>query len=198
GHPSQLGHVARRDLRERAVGGKQLARHVDRAPAAHARPELDREQLGVGERLRPVPVEALPRALGFGPPVDRHEVPYANGRAGVNAQISIRRAGRPGWHNRGPGGGAVSEDTGQTALAAKYDRVAEKYAAAFFDELERKPFDRALLDRFAAAVAGRGRVCDVGCGPGHVGRYLAARGVEVFGLDLSPRMVELARRLNPG
>jgi len=92
----------------------------------------------------------------------------------------------------------VSEDAGQAGLAAKYDRVAEKYAAAFFDELERKPFDRALLDRFAAAVAGRGRVCDVGCGPGHVGRYLAARGVEVFGLDLSPRMVELARRLNPG
>ena len=71
----------------------------------------------------------------------------------------------------------MTEDAGQTALAAKYDRVAEKYAAAFFDELERKPFDRALLDRFAAAVAGRGRVCDVGCGPGHVGRYLAARGV---------------------
>jgi SAM-dependent methyltransferase len=55
-----------------------------------------------------------------------------------------------------------------------------------------------LLDRFAAAVAGRGRVCDVGCGPGHVGRYLATRGVEVFGIDLSPRMVELARRLTPG
>src|SRR5439155_1024284 len=33
---------------------------------------------------------------------------------------------------------------------------------------------------------------------GHVGRYLAARGVDVFGLDLSPRMVELARRRNPG
>jgi len=92
----------------------------------------------------------------------------------------------------------VSEDAGQADLAAKYDRIAEKYAAAFFDELEKKPFDRARLDRFAAAVAGRGRVGDVGCGPGHVGRYLAARGVDVFGLDLSPRMVELARRLNPG
>ena len=91
----------------------------------------------------------------------------------------------------------MSEDAGQADLAAKYDRIAEKYAAAFFDELTRKPFDRALLDRFAVAVAGRGRVCDLGCGPGHVGRYLAERGVEVFGLDLSPCMVELARRLNP-
>jgi len=40
-------------------------------------------------------------------------------------------------------------------------------------------------------------VCDVGCGPGHVGRYLTERSVNVFGLDLSPEMVALARRLNP-
>jgi len=40
-------------------------------------------------------------------------------------------------------------------------------------------------------------VCDVGCGPGHVGRYLTERGVDVFGLDLSSEMVALARRRNP-
>ena len=83
-------------------------------------------------------------------------------------------------------------------LAGTYDRVAEPYAQKFFDELAHKPFDRELLDRFAARVRGRGRVCDVGCGPGHVGRYLAERGVDVYGLDLSPAMVALARRLNPG
>jgi SAM-dependent methyltransferase len=82
-------------------------------------------------------------------------------------------------------------------LAGTYDRVAEPYGAQFFDELARKPFDRALLDRFAERLVGRGLVCDVGCGPGHVGRYLAGRGVDVFGLDLSPAMVALARRLNP-
>lgn len=82
-------------------------------------------------------------------------------------------------------------------LAATYDRVAQAYADQFFTELDRKPFDRAFLDRFAASVAGRGRVCDVGCGPGHVGRYLAARGVDVFGRDLSPGMVALAQRLTP-
>jgi SAM-dependent methyltransferase len=82
-------------------------------------------------------------------------------------------------------------------LAGAYDRVAEPYAAQFFDELARKPFDRELLDRFAARLRGRGRVCDVGCGPGHVGRYLAERGVDVYGLDLSASMVLLARRLNP-
>ena len=82
-------------------------------------------------------------------------------------------------------------------LPGTYDRVARPYAEQFFDELARKPFDRDLLDRFAARVRGRGRVCDVGCGPGHVGRYLTERGVDVFGLDLSPAMVALARELNP-
>jgi len=82
-------------------------------------------------------------------------------------------------------------------LAGAYDRVAEPYGKQFFDELARKPFDRELLDRFAARARGRGPVCDVGCGPGHVGRYLAERGVDVFGLDLSAGMVTLARALNP-
>ena len=82
-------------------------------------------------------------------------------------------------------------------LAGTYDRVAEPYGEQFFGELARKPFDRELLDRFAARLSGQGLVCDVGCGPGHVGRYLAERGVHVLGLDLSPGMVALARRLNP-
>ncbi|HEX8393402.1 MAG TPA: class I SAM-dependent methyltransferase, partial [Longimicrobium sp.] len=43
-----------------------------------------------------------------------------------------------------------------------------------------------------------GPVVDVGCGPGHVAHYLAARGVDVSGLDLSPGMVEQARALHPG
>ncbi len=83
-------------------------------------------------------------------------------------------------------------------LAGVYDRVARAYAEKFFTELEQKPFDRERLDRFAAEVRGRGRVCDLGCGPGHVGRYLAGRGSDVFGVDLSPGMVALARELNPG
>src|SRR5262245_1665314 len=60
-----------------------------------------------------------------------------------------------------------------------------------------KPFDRDLLDRYADTVRGRGKVCDLGCGTGHVAQYLCAHGVEIFGLDISPRMVQVARRLNP-
>jgi len=46
-------------------------------------------------------------------------------------------------------------------------------------------------------MAGRGEVCDMGCGPGHVARYLRDVGATVFGLDIAPRMVEQARQLNP-
>jgi SAM-dependent methyltransferase len=41
-------------------------------------------------------------------------------------------------------------------------------------------------------------VVDVGCGPGRVTGYLAELGVDVSGIDLSPRMVEVARREHPG
>jgi SAM-dependent methyltransferase len=78
-----------------------------------------------------------------------------------------------------------------------YDRVAEEYAKRIYDELEGKPLDRHLLNRFAEGVRGRGVVCDLGCGPGHVARHLHGQGADVFGIDLSPRMVEAAARLNP-
>jgi SAM-dependent methyltransferase len=82
-------------------------------------------------------------------------------------------------------------------VQASYDRVAAEYVRRIFGELTHKPLDRQLLDRFAAKVDGLGPVCDLGCGPGHVARYLHDRGVQVMGLDLSPVMVEQARRLNP-
>jgi SAM-dependent methyltransferase len=79
-----------------------------------------------------------------------------------------------------------------------YDRVAAEYALRIFGELEHKPLDRQLLDRFASRVPDLGFVCDLGCGPGHVARYLHERGVRVMGLDLSAEMVGQARRRNPG
>jgi SAM-dependent methyltransferase len=82
-------------------------------------------------------------------------------------------------------------------LEASYDRVAERYAEEFADELARKPFDRELLDGFAESLRGEGKVCEVGCGPGQIARYLRDRGVEMCGVDLSREMVKFARRLNP-
>jgi len=82
-------------------------------------------------------------------------------------------------------------------IRADYDRLAQEYAQRVYNELRHKPLDRALLDRFAEAVKGRGDVCDMGCGPGQVARYLHEKGLSVFGLDLSPAMLEQARNLNP-
>jgi SAM-dependent methyltransferase len=84
-------------------------------------------------------------------------------------------------------------------IAHTYDVAAEHYAATFAGELDGKPFDRALLDRYAAALAGRGEVWDVGCGAaGHLTRYLADRGLTVTGADISPGSVAVARRRQTG
>jgi ubiquinone/menaquinone biosynthesis C-methylase UbiE len=82
------------------------------------------------------------------------------------------------------------------SIRESYDRLAEEYARRIADELQHKPLDRELLDRFAKQTRG-GEVCDMGCGPGHVARYLRHAGTSVFGLDLSPGMLEQARKLNP-
>ena len=83
-------------------------------------------------------------------------------------------------------------------LQNSYDRVAEAYTEQIFDELSGKPLDCQLLDRLAESVRGIGPICDLGCGPGQVARYLHMPGAEVCGVDLSAGMVEQARRLNPG
>ena len=75
-------------------------------------------------------------------------------------------------------------------LRDSYDRVAGAYAARVGGELAGKPADRRLLDALAARA--RGMVGDLGCGPGHVGAYLAGRGVRVVGVDLSPGMLRQA------
>src|SRR5215471_9708634 len=78
-----------------------------------------------------------------------------------------------------------------------YDKIAEHYATEYFDELSRKPFDCELLTRFAQSLPAHARVCDIGCGPGHIARYLANRGLDATGVDLSPTMVATAQRLSP-
>jgi SAM-dependent methyltransferase len=81
-----------------------------------------------------------------------------------------------------------------------YDTVAGSYADLLHDALAAEPYLRAALTAFAEQVrtAGGGPVADVGCGPGHVTAYLHGLGVDAFGIDLSPGMVDVARRDHPG
>lgn len=83
------------------------------------------------------------------------------------------------------------------ALRTTYDIVAGDYVAHIFDELKNKPFDCRLLDEIAVRAGRSGVICDLGCGPGHVARYLHERGANVCGIDLSPGMIERARALTP-
>jgi SAM-dependent methyltransferase len=82
-----------------------------------------------------------------------------------------------------------------------YDRVADNYvdmvATTGLGDIRIHPWLRAAIDVFADAVGGLGPVLDVGCGPGTVTAYLDDRGVDASGVDLSPRMIEHARRLHP-
>ncbi|WP_263995401.1 class I SAM-dependent methyltransferase [Mycobacterium yunnanensis] len=64
-------------------------------------------------------------------------------------------------------------------------------------DIRTHPWLKASMDAFASTVASVGPVLDVGCGPGTVTAYLADRGIEVSGVDLSPRMIDHARRLHP-
>jgi SAM-dependent methyltransferase len=75
-----------------------------------------------------------------------------------------------------------------------HHRLADTYHAHFAPVSEHAA--EPLLG--AAKVAAGMRVLDVACGSGVVAGHAARRGAQVTGVDLAPRMVELARALNPG
>ncbi|MEV5146950.1 class I SAM-dependent methyltransferase [Streptomyces sp. NPDC052727] len=81
-----------------------------------------------------------------------------------------------------------------------YDTVAASYADQVRDLLDETPEERAVLGLFADLVSSRGggSVADVGCGPGRITAHLRQLGVDAFGIDLSPGMIEVARRDHPG
>ncbi|MFD8301731.1 class I SAM-dependent DNA methyltransferase [Streptomyces sp. NPDC059690] len=93
----------------------------------------------------------------------------------------------------------MSEASYLDAVRESYDTVADAYAEQVPRPADLDPLARALLGAFAETVrqAGHGPVADLGCGPGFVTAHLAGLGVPVLGVDLSPRMVELARRAHP-
>lgn len=81
-------------------------------------------------------------------------------------------------------------------VRAVYDAVASAYAEQLGDELDHKPLDRALVEAFLACAEG-GVVADIGCGPGHVTAFMAARHTRTIGIDLSVGMITAARERAP-
>ncbi|PJN28100.1 class I SAM-dependent methyltransferase [Kitasatospora sp. CB02891] len=93
----------------------------------------------------------------------------------------------------------MTTDDWLTDIRDSYDTVAADYADRMRGVLAGAPYLRAALALFAELVhaGGGGPVADVGCGPGHVTAHLHGLGLDAFGIDLSPAMIDVARRDRP-
>ncbi|MBB5866901.1 SAM-dependent methyltransferase [Allocatelliglobosispora scoriae] len=93
----------------------------------------------------------------------------------------------------------MTADTWLADTRTSYDTVAASYADQVREVLTGEPYLLGVLALFADLVraAGDGPVADVGCGPGHVTAHLHGLGLDTFGIDLSPAMIEVARGDHP-
>jgi SAM-dependent methyltransferase len=80
-----------------------------------------------------------------------------------------------------------------------YDEFASQYADMMAAQEEVGVAAGSAMSRFlevVGAVSGL-TVLDAGCGEGYLSRMLAQRGANVTGIDISPRLVEMARAKDP-
>lgn len=77
----------------------------------------------------------------------------------------------------------MADHLGEAYLRYSFTKGTEQEVDFLVDALDLRP--------------GRDRVLDVGCGPGRHAHALARRGIDVVGVDISERFVELARRNAP-
>ncbi|MGV9314428.1 class I SAM-dependent DNA methyltransferase [Streptomyces sp. NPDC003691] len=131
---------------------------------------------------RPRPTTRPPKQPPTGPP----------------AEPGIRPAAGPfadgPFSDEGSGSAAYRRRT-----ADAYDAVALPYAALARDDLRAAAPEHEVFAAFAELVrtAGGGPVAELGCGPGPVTAHLRGFGLDVFGIDLSPVMIGLARETYP-
>jgi len=80
-----------------------------------------------------------------------------------------------------------------------YDEMAEAYTNHVGLEMTVPSLGRSLLEAFAGRVQqqGPGAVADVGCGPGHVTAHLHEFGLDIFGVDNSPVLLDTAQADHP-
>jgi ubiquinone/menaquinone biosynthesis C-methylase UbiE len=96
----------------------------------------------------------------------------------------------------------VARDDHVSSARAVYDESAARYVEFVGTELSSMtegPIDRSLLLAFVEFVGTRrgAKVADVGCGPGRVAAFLAAQGLDAFGVDVSRAMLVEARLAHP-
>lgn len=93
----------------------------------------------------------------------------------------------------------MPEPVDHAAVRSAYDTVAETYAKVLPDLGFESAEDLAMIQRFVTEVDASPdrKVIDAGCGTGRLAAHLRNAGLNVTGVDLSPTMVRVARRLNP-
>src|SRR3954452_15247881 len=74
-----------------------------------------------------------------------------------------------------------------------YDDIAEWYDQWVGTHSMREDPYFPAVEALMGEVAGK-RICDLACGQGRVARYLADLGAHVVGIDLSARLLAIARR----
>jgi SAM-dependent methyltransferase len=95
----------------------------------------------------------------------------------------------------------AGEDHVATARAV-YDLTAPRYVQLVGTEISpatEGPIDQSLLVAFVELVKRQtiDRVADIGCGPGRAAAFMAERGLDVVGVDISPAMLTVARSAHP-
>lgn len=98
--------------------------------------------------------------------------------------------------------GEVPPEDHVAAARSVYDASADRYVEFVGTEISsatEAPVDQSLLAAFVDLVRDgtSKRVADIGCGPGRVAAFLAARGLDVVGLDVSAAMLAAARFAHP-
>src|SRR5262249_41725579 len=91
----------------------------------------------------------------------------------------------PCWHDR-----SVSDD--RRRALADYDQMADLYADDAAVDPLKVSYDRPAILAMAGDVRGK-RVLDVGCASGGLSERFVERGASVVGIDLNPRLIDLAR-----
>jgi uncharacterized protein YceH (UPF0502 family) len=201
--------------------GSRVVKYVQTFAQRRSMPSDERALLTVLLLRGPQPAGALKtRTERLHTFVDRAEVELCLARMAGGDSAMVRELPRqPGqqdnrWvHLLGPVEGPVAPacptpadresvlDAGPEArdekVRAAYAAVAASYGEHLCEELAGLPFESWLLRRMADLSHGAPMI-EVGTGPGHVAAFLAEAGANVTGLDLTPEMVNEARRRYPG
>lgn len=74
-----------------------------------------------------------------------------------------------------------------------YERIADIYTKQYFDDLSDNPY----IDKFLSFLPIKSKVLEVGCGPGQFVKYLLDKGYQAEGIDLSEKMIGVAKNRVP-